>query len=56
MEVISYSLLSLCYTSNYTMSCIISLKKAKSEVVKLFIHQNVPEPYTSIYCQQFDEA
>lgn len=31
-------------------------KKAKSEVVKLFIHQNVPEPYASIYCQQFDEA
>lgn len=28
-------------------------KRAYAEV---FFHQNVPEPYASIYCQQFDEA
>ena len=30
-----------------------SRKRAYAEV---FFHQNVPEPYASIYCQQFDEA
>mgnify|MGYP007076704312 CR=1 FL=1 len=28
-------------------------KRAYAEV---FFHQKVPEPYASIYCQQFDEA
>ena len=31
-------------------------KKVKAETVKMFIHQNVPEPYDSIYCKQFDDA
>lgn len=31
-------------------------KDVKAETVRMFIHQNVPEPYASIYCKQFDDA
>lgn len=31
-------------------------KEVKAETVRMFIHQNVPEPYASIYCKQFDDA
>ena len=31
-------------------------KEVTAETVRMFIHQNVPEPYASIYCKQFDDA